>query len=251
MILAAFRVLAAVTRKVAERAMSNENVNASRLVKDMVMGLASRGVMMVGLLVGLSQLGVELGPLLAGLGIAGFIVGFALQDSLSNFAAGIMILGYRPYDVGDVIEAGTVFGTVSGMSLVSTTILTFDNQTLIVPNAKIWGDVIKNVTNQQERRVDIDVHVAHSEDVEKTEQVLRGVLAANPKVLEEPAPTVQLHKLLENSLRFVVRPWVRTEDYWEVYWDLTRAIKRRFDEEGIEIPHPKRDVRIIHERADD
>ena len=247
MILLAFRVLAALTRKVAVRGVTSANVNASQLVKNMVMGMASRGVMAIGFLVALSQMGVELAPLLAGLGIAGFIVGFALQDSLANFAAGIMILGYRPYDVDDVIEAGGVFGKVSTMSLVSTTILTFDNQTLIVPNAKIWGDVIKNVTNQRDRRVDLEVHVAHSEDVDKARRVLLEVLSSHPKVLEDPEPNVRLHKLLKSSLQFVVRPWVHTEDYWEVYWDITAEIKRRFDAEGIEIPHPKRDVRIIRE----
>jgi small conductance mechanosensitive channel len=133
LILLAFRLLAAIMRRIVQRTISGGGAGSSQLVNNMVLSIASRGVMLLGLLVGLSQMGVELGPLLAGLGIAGFIVGFALQDSLSNFAAGIMILGYRPFDIDDVIEAGGVFGTVSTMSLVSTTVLTFDNQTLIVP----------------------------------------------------------------------------------------------------------------------
>jgi small conductance mechanosensitive channel len=105
--------------------------------------------------------------------------------------------------------------------------------------------VIKNVTNQRERRVDLEVHVGHSQDIEHVRRVLLEVLRSHPKVLAEPEPNVRLHKLLKSSLQFVVRPWVATTDYWEVYWDLTAAIKGRFDAEGIEIPHPKRDVRLV------
>ncbi len=245
LILVTFRLLAIITRRLVQRSLSAAKGRTSQLLSNMALALAGRGVMILGLLVALSQVGVELGPLLAGLGIAGFIVGFALQDSLANFAAGIMILGYRPFDVDDVIEAGGVFGTVSTMNLVSTTILTFDNQTLIVPNAKIWGDVIKNVTNQKVRRVDLEVHVRHEEDVDRVLEILRGVLARNPHVLEDPPPNVQLHKLLENTLKFVVRPWTRTEDYWDTYWKLTREIKRALDEAGITLPRPQRDVHLV------
>jgi small conductance mechanosensitive channel len=143
-----------------------------------------------------------------------------------------------------VIEAGGVFGSVSHMSLVSTTILTFDNQTLIVPNAKIWGDVIKNVTNQRMRRIDLEAHVSREEDIDKVERVLLRMLNGHPKVLEEPKPAVKLHKFTKGSLLFVVRPWVATQDYWEVYWDLMREIKRCFDAEGIVMPYPQREVRV-------
>jgi small conductance mechanosensitive channel len=244
LILVLFRVLAAVSKGILKRGAGGQSVNTSQLLNNMMLGLATRGIMILGFLVALSSLGIELGPLLAGFGIAGFIVGFALQDSLANFAAGIMILGYRPYDVDDLIEAGGVFGTVSHMSLVSTTILTLDNQTLIVPNAKIWGDVIKNVTNQKVRRVDLEVHVARSDDVDKVERVLRAMLEKHPKVLDDPEPNVRLHKFKESSLLFVVRPWVATEDYWEVYWDVTLEIKKCFEAEGITMPYPQREVHV-------
>jgi small conductance mechanosensitive channel len=243
-ILLFFRVLAAVTRRIVLRGIRS-GTNTSQLVNNMVLGLATRGMMFFGFLLALSQLGVELGPLLTGLGIVGFIVGFALQDSLANFAAGIMILVYRPYDVDDLIEAGTVFGTVSHMSLVSTTILTLDNQTLIVPNAKIWGDVIKNVATQHNRRVDLEVHVRHNEDVDRVEALLNEILASNPRVLAEPEPNVRLHKILESSLLLIVRPWVATVDYWDTYWELTREIERRFSAEGIALPRPQQDVHIV------
>lgn len=156
----------------------------------------------------------------------------------------MLILFYRPYDVGDVIEAAGVLGSVSAMSLVSTTILTPDHQTLIVPNKMIWGGVIRNITLQQQRRVDLIFGIAYGDDVERAERVLAEVVRAHPKVLAEPPPVIRLHELAESSVNFCVRPWVRTEDYWEVYWDLTRSVKLRFDEEGLTIPFPQRDVHM-------
>jgi small conductance mechanosensitive channel len=210
----------------------------------MIVSIAGGIVMLLGILFGLAQLGISVGPLLAGLGIAGFIVGFALQDTLGNFAAGMMILLFRPYDVGDLVEAGGVFGKVSHMSLVNTTILTFDNQTLVMPNSKIWGDVIKNVTAQEKRRVDMTFGIGYGDDIPKAEKVLMEVLTSHDKVLADPAPAVRLHTLNESSVDFVVRPWVKKEDYWDVYWDVTRAVKIRFDEEGISIPFPQRDIHL-------
>ena len=203
--------------------------------------------MFLGLLVALSQLGIQLGPVLAGLGIAGFIVGFALQDTLSNFAAGMMILVYRPFDVGDAVEAGGVMGTVKAMNLVSTTITTWDNQKMVVPNSKIWGDVIRNITAEPHRRVDMVFGIAYADDIDHTERVLCDIVKRNELVLAEPEPVVRLHTLGESSVDFVVRPWARTSDYWTVYWDITRAVKKRFDEEGISIPFPQRDVHLIQE----
>lgn len=130
------------------------------------------------------------------------------------------------------------------MSLVNTTILTFDNQTLVMPNSKIWGDVIKNVTAQQKRRVDMTFGIGYGDDVPKAEAVLKDLLTSHDKVLEEPAPVVRLHMLNESSVDFIVRPWVRTEDYWDVYWDITRAVKMRFDADGISIPFPQRDIHL-------
>jgi small conductance mechanosensitive channel len=130
------------------------------------------------------------------------------------------------------------------MSLVSTTILTFDNQTLIVPNSKIWGDVIKNITNQEERRVDMSFHVSYEDDLEHAERTLTAICADHPKVLSEPESLIKVHELGKSSIEFAVRPWVRTEDYWEVYWDLTREVRRRFVEEGLTTPIPRQDIRV-------
>ncbi len=235
-ILLVFSIIARIARFVVSLRGRRSGTKHSRLVQIMLQGLISQIIMLIGIVVAVSALGVRVGPLLAGLGIAGFIVGFALQDTLSNFASGVMILSYRPYDIDDFIEAGGVFGKVNDMSLVSTTILTIDNQTLIVPNSKIWGDVIKNITHQNRRRVDMKFRISYSEQIERAEKTLMAILVDHPKILKEPAPIVRLHELGEYAMEMIVRPWVETGDYWEVYWDVTREVKRRFDDEGISIP---------------
>jgi small conductance mechanosensitive channel len=161
-----------------------------------------------------------------------------------------MILMYRPFDVGDVIEAGGVYGNVDSMSLVSTTILTFDNQTLVIPNSKIWGDVIRNVTAQDIRRVDLEFGFSHTVDVVRTEEVLASILSEHAKVLEDPEPLVKVHKLTDLTTRIVVRPWVKREDYWEVYWDLTREAKLRLAREGIPLGLPLHAVQLLGESSD-
>lgn len=155
LILLGFHLIAKMINHLIVRSVTTGRLKVTVLMQDMLIVMTKRTMMFIGILVALSQLGVSLGPVLAGLGVAGFVVGFALQDTLGNFASGLMILLCRPYDVGDVVEGGGVFGKVKSMSIVSTTILTFDNQTLIIPNSKIWGDVIKNVTAQRMRRVDM------------------------------------------------------------------------------------------------
>ncbi len=232
-------------RRIVARALASDRVNTTQLLRDMAASLIGNGVFVAGILFGLTQMGIELGPILAGLGIVGFIVGFALQDVLGNFAAGVILLSIRPYDVGDMIEAAGVYGQVSHMSLVSTTILTIDHQTLVIPNGKIWGGVIKNVTYQRTRRVDMSFRVSYADDVDHVEKVLAGILENHDKVLKDPKPLLKLHKLDENAIEFIVRPWVNTADYWDTYWDVTREVKRRFDEEGITIPLAQREVRVV------
>ena len=247
LILLAFWFLARIARRVVRRAFARSKLDVSSLAQDFFIKMTSRLVLLVGFLIAIAQLGIEVAPLLAGLGIAGFIVGFALQDTLSNFASGMMILIYRPFDVGDAVEAGGVLGKVDQMNLVSTMILTFDNQLLVVPNKQIWGGIIRNITHQETRRVDMTFGIGYSDDIPKAEKVLMDIVASHEKVLDDPEPVVKLHTLGESSVDFVVRPWAKTSDYWEVYWDITREVKRRFDAEGISIPFPQRDVHIHHE----
>jgi small conductance mechanosensitive channel len=244
-----FRKLAGIVQAIVERALEKSHLKLSELLRRMIVSIVRNLIIVLGVLIALSQVGISLGPLLAGLGVVGFVVGFALQDSLSNFAAGMMILMYRPFDVGDLIEAGGVSGKVSHMSLVNTTILTLDNQTIVVPNNKIWGDVVRNVTAQTMRRIDMVFGVSYSDDIPKTEKVLQEILDAHEKVLDEPESIVRLHELADSSVNFIVRPWVKKDDYWDVYWDITRAVKMRFDEEGISIPFPQRDVHMYNQSA--
>ena len=247
LILFVFWILARIARGTVRRLLNRSKLQISSLAKDFFIKTTSRLVMLFGLIIAIAQLGVEVGPLLAGLGIAGFIVGFALQDTLSNFASGLMILVYRPFDVGDAVEAGGVLGKVDQMNLVSTMILTFDNQLLIVPNKQVWGGIIRNITHQDKRRIDMTFGIGYSDDIPKAEKVLNGIVASHDKVLKDPEPVVRLHTLGDSSVDFIVRPWSKTDDYWDVYWDITREVKRRFDEEGISIPFPQRDVHIYHE----
>ena len=244
-----FLKLAKLTQRFVNRGLDSSKIHLSQLLRKMIVSTSRNLVIILGVLIALSQLGISLGPLLAGLGIAGFVIGFALQDSLSNFASGMMILIYRPFDVGDIVEAGTVFGTVSHMSMVNTTILTIDNQTLVVPNNKIWGDVIKNVTAQSTRRVDLVFGISYSDDIPLAERVLKDIVESHEMVLEDPEPMIKLHELGDSSVNFVVRPWVKTDNYWDVYWDVMRAVKLRFDKEGISIPFPQRDVHLFTEDA--
>ena len=239
-----FWMLGALTRRFVSHLLSGPRSNVTELARRIIVGTAGRIVVAIGFFFALSQIGVNVTALLAGLGIAGFIVGFALQDTLGNFASGTMILVYRPFDVGDVIEAAGVSGAVHHMNLVSTTILTLDNQTLVVPNSRIWGDVIRNVTAQTMRRIDLGYPLALEVDVGRAAALFEEIVSAHPKVLGEPAPTIEVHRVTDSATEMIVRPWVETADYWRVYWDLNRAVKERLHAEGIALGAPRRDVRI-------
>ncbi len=244
-ILFLFSRLSRVVQRLVDKGLKSSKFRLSALLREMIVATARNFVVLLGILIALSQLGVSLGPLLAGLGVAGFIIGFALQDTLSNFASGMFILMYRPFDVGDFVEAGGVMGTVSHMNIVNTTFKTIDNQVLVVPNNMIWSSVITNVTAQQTRRIDLKFTVSYGDDLDKVEQVLNSIVDSHDAVLDEPAPVIKLHELGDSGVMFVVRPWVRTENYWLTYWDLTRTVKDRFDAEGITFPFPQHDVHVV------
>ncbi|EGU47279.1 small-conductance mechanosensitive channel [Vibrio tubiashii ATCC 19109] len=237
-------LLAKLVRKITSKTVVSKNLKLSQLMQDFFIGMSGNVVWVIGILVGLSQIGLNLAPVLTGFGIAGVIIGFALQDTLSNFAAGMMLLIYKPFDVGDFVFAGGVDGKVSHMSLVNTTIKTFDNQIIIIPNGKIWGDVIKNVTHERVRRVDMVFGIGYSDDLLKAESILTEIVTTHPAVLRTPEPNIRVHTLNTSSVDFIVRPWVKTDDYWDVYWDVTKEVKLRFDREGISIPFPQQDVHL-------
>ncbi|GAK17473.1 LOW QUALITY PROTEIN: small-conductance mechanosensitive channel [Vibrio sp. JCM 19053] len=244
LILLIARGLAKLTRKVVRKAVASKNLKLSHLMQDFFISMSGKFVWVIGIMVAYLSLVLNLAPILTGFGIAGVIIGFALQDTLSNFAAGMMLLIYRPFDVGDFVYAGGVDGKVSHMSLVNTTIRTFDNQIIIVPNSKIWGDVIKNVTHERIRRVDMVFGIGYADDLLKAESVLSDIITSHPSVLRTPEPMIKVHTLNTSSVDFIVRPWVKTDDYWDVYWDVTKEVKLRFDREGISIPFPQQDVHL-------
>ncbi|KHT45090.1 mechanosensitive ion channel family protein [Vibrio sinaloensis] len=244
LLILATSMVAKLTRKVVSKTVISKNLKLSQLMQEFFINMSGNIVWVIGILVSLSQVGLNLAPVLTGFGIAGVIIGFALQDTLSNFAAGMMLLIYRPFDVGDFVFAGGVDGKVSHMSLVNTTIKTFDNQIIIIPNSKIWGDVIKNVTHERVRRVDMVFGIGYSDDLLKAEQVLTDIVTSHPLVLRSPEPNIKVHTLNTSSVDFIVRPWVKTDDYWDVYWDVTKEVKLRFDQEGISIPFPQQDVHL-------
>jgi len=244
-----FGIFARLGRRATRRILASAHIDTSELLNRLLIGGAGKLVWLLGFLVVLSILGVDLGPMLAGLGIAGFIIGFALQDTLSNFASGLMIMLYRPFDVGDIVTVGGVSGHVQAVTLVSTVIMTFDNQAMIVPNSKVWGDVINNVTAQDTRRVDLVFGIGYADDIPKAQAIISDVVRSHDLVLDDPEPIIRVHNLGESSVDFVCRPWCRTDDYWTVHWDVTEAVKQRFDAEGVSIPFPQRDVHIYQHGA--
>ncbi len=230
-------------RKGVKRALELSHSN-SKLLNDFIANIIHKLVMLVGLLVALAALDINVGPIMAMVGAAGFVIAFALQGTLSNFASGIMIMLYRPYDIGDVVDVSGVVGTVQSMTLVSTSIVTFDNRLMVVPNNSIWGNIITNVTHSPTRRVDMTFGIGYNDNIEQAQKVMEEILAEHPLVLKDPEPTVKVHELADSSVNFICRPWVKTADYWTVYWEVTRAVKERFDEKNISIPYPQMDIHL-------
>lgn len=217
----------------------------SRLLQGFIVTAVFWASFVLGTVMLLAIFGVNVTPLFAVFGGISFILGFALQETLGNLASGLMIMVLRPFDTGDYIIVGGVSGSVDNMSVVTTQIRTFDNQIIVVPNSKIWGDVITNVNASAERRVDLVFGIGYSDNAQLAIDVLKELVEAHPKCLKEPQPQILVGELGDSSVNIFCRPWSKTEDYWTVYWDLTMQTKERFDKEGISIPFPQRDVHLI------
>ncbi len=167
-----------------------------------------------------------------------------VQGSLSNFASGVMLIIFRPIKVGDFIEGGGLSGVVKEIGIFVTTLTSPDNKVIFVPNSKLASDNIINYSMNDTRRVDLTFGIGYGDDIDKAKKVITDVLDANSNILKDPVPTIKLHELADSSVNFIVRPWVKTENYWPVYWELTEAMKKKFDENNIEIPYPQRDVHM-------
>ena len=192
----------------------------------------------------IAKLGVQTASFTAVLAAAGFAIGFALQGSLGNFAAGVMLIIFRPFKIGDFIEAAGVSGSVKLIQVFATTITTPDNKTIVVPNSSISGGNITNYSAEDHRRVDLVFAIGYGDDLKKAKDVLAGVLAKDQRVLDDPAPTIAVLELADNSVNIAVRPWVKSTDYWNVRFAITEAVKHEFDTQGISIPFPQQDVHI-------
>ena len=206
--------------------------------------LVSIAIMAFAVIAALAKFGVQTTSFIAVLGAAGLAVGLALQGSLSNFAAGVMILIFRPIRMGDLVEAGGYLGKIVDVGIFVTTMNTLDNQRVIIPNSIITGGVINNVNGNGTRRVDMTAGIGYGDDMSKAKQILEEILAAHPKVLRDPEPTVAVSELADSSVNLVVRPWVEAEDYWTVWFDVTQSMKEEFDRQGVSIPFPQRDVHM-------
>jgi small conductance mechanosensitive channel len=247
LILVVGRIVAKALTALVRRAMKRGNVDET--LTRFAGSLMYIILMVVVILAALDRLGVRTTSFVAILGAAGLAVGLALQGSLSNFAAGIMMMIFRPFKVGDFVEGGGTCGVVQEVGIFTTTMKTGDNKKIMVPNSKVIGDNITNFSANETRRIDLVVGVSYGDDLKKVRAVLESLLEADDRILKEPAWTVAVMDLAESSVNFVVRPWVRTGDYWPVRFDLTEAIKLRFDAEGITIPFPQRELHHTNEPA--
>lgn len=214
------------------------------MLVDFLKSILTAVLMLFVIVAALDQLGVDTTSMVAILGAAGLAIGLSLQGSLQNFAAGVMLLVFRPFTRGNFVEAGGTSGTVVDITLFSTKMVTPDNKEIIVPNGAIYGGNITNFSAKETRRVDMVVGIAYDADLKKAKAILQEMVAADDRILKDPAPTVAVAELADSSVNFVVRPWVQAADFWGVKFDFTEAVKLRFDEEGIGIPFPQMDVHL-------
>ena len=221
-----------------------ERSNTEDTVRIFVTNLLNTLLMIVVFIAAINQLGIQTTSIIAVLGAAGLAIGLALQGSLSNFAAGILIVIYRPYKVGDYIQADNHLGTVDDIQIFSTVLKTPDNKLVVVPNGSIMNGSIVNFSNQDKRRVDIVASCSYEDDIDKVKSVLADILSKDDRILNEPKPRIAVSELADSSVNFIVRPWVKNSDYIDVYYSLLEEIKKRFDQEGIAIPYPQTDVHI-------
>lgn len=236
------KAVAGMIRKTIKKIMEKRKVDAALV--SFGSSMLYYALMVFVVIAAIQQMGVQTTSLVAVVGAAGLAVGLALQGSLSNFASGVLIILFRPFTVGDVIDAAGQVGSVKEIGILATTMFSADNKKIIVPNSAIMGGTITNITAQPTRRVDMTVGVGYSDDLDKVRDIIIDVLKADDRILAEPEPQVVVGELADSSVNFNVRPWCNKEDYWGIFFDFQKTIKQRFDKEGISIPFPQQDVHI-------
>jgi len=237
------RIAAGIGRNIVGRVL--EKAQSDPAIISFVRHLTYIVILVFAVLAALAKFGIQTASFVAILGAAGFAVGFALQGSLANFAAGVLILALRPFKMGDYIMGAGQAGTVKGISLFTTELSTPDNVKILVPNGKLFGDVITNWSVYDTRRVDLVIGIGYGSDIQKAYEVIDGLIKGDSRILTDPAPQIAVSELADSSVNFVVRPWVNRADYWDVKFDMTRKIKEAFDANGIEIPFPQRVVHMV------
>ena len=243
LILVIGRILARIVSRMIASTMKKSNVDATLI--GFVSNMVYFALIAFVVIAAMSALGIETTSFAAVIAAAGLAIGLSLQSSLSNFAAGVILILLRPFKAGDFVEAGGVSGIIEEVQIFSTKIRSGDNKQIIVPNGAITGGNIVNYSTKETRRIDMVIGVGYNDDLKKVRSVLEAILAAEERVLKDPEPTIGLLELGESSVNFAVRPWVKTGDYWPVLFDLQEKIKLTFDAEGISIPFPQRDLHII------
>ncbi len=218
------------------------------MLVEFIASIAKAILLLFVVIAALDQLGVDTTSLIALLGAAGLAVGLALQNSLSNFAAGVMLIVFRPFKAGDFVEAAGVAGVVETISIFSSTFRTGDNKEVIIPNGSIYGGTITNYSARDTRRIDMVFGIGYGDDIKRAKEILQAIVDADERILTDPAPVIAVAELADSSVNFVVRPWAKTGDYWAVLWDVTEKVKLEFDKNGIEIPFPQT---VIHQASAD
>jgi small conductance mechanosensitive channel len=237
------RIAAGIGRKIVTKTLEKSKTDPA--VTSFVGSLIYFLILTFAVLAALAKFGIQTASFVAVLGAAGFAIGFALQGSLANFAAGVLILVLRPFKIGDYIDSAGVTGTVKDIQLFTTVLATPDNIKIMVPNGKIFGDVIKNISAYDTRRVDLVIGIGYTSDIQKAYDIMMNLVKEDSRILSDPATQIAVSELADSSVNFVLRPWVKKEDYWNVKFDLTRKIKETFDENGIEIPFPQQAIHMI------
>lgn len=223
--------------------------NMDTMLIDFIASILNAILILFVIIAALDRLGVNTTSFIAVIGAAGLAIGLSLQSSLQNFASGLLLIVFRPFTVGNVIDAGGVIGKVEKISLFSTIMTTADNREVIVPNGQIYGGTITNNSARETRRIDMVFGIAYEADLRQAKQILQDILAADARILKDPAPLVAVAALADSSVNFNVRPWVKTGDYWDVMFAVTEQVKLRFDEHHIGIPFPQMDIHISKTEA--
>ncbi|MGA1132585.1 MAG: mechanosensitive ion channel family protein [Prochlorotrichaceae cyanobacterium] len=235
--------LSKIARRTLDRILSRQSLDVT--LTRFAANTAEIVLVVITFIIVLGQVGIQTASFLTVIASAGLAIGLALQGSLSNLSAGVLLILFRPFSVGHFIEFGGVMGTVEEIQLFVTLLATPDNRSIIVPNSKLISDVVINYSTKSERRIDLEFGVAYSADLDRVKSIIESVLASDSRILSEPAPTIGVIALAESSVNFAVRPWVKSEHFLGVLMGLQETLKKRFDQEGIEIPFPQREIRVL------